>query len=152
MRFGVKVANAEAADRILRACDLGQLRRHTWGNQDIGEPAWEGCLLGAAVPGAISVEDISEAGLMPFWMAELTIKLFDELSMANLEVIGRKYAELIRIWDILTESDWEAIRSNWRFYAVKDHPGNDWDLAFTQFSGLLRIIEKQIGVCNENFA
>lgn len=104
----IQITHAEAATRIKTFAHEGRLVVGQWHNID-KQGREVACLLGAIHLGINSV-DACPADLMPRWMAELTVVLFDKAGrVANAE-ISKRYAAALRVWGGLSKADWAAIK------------------------------------------
>ena len=103
----VEITHADASANILRFCAEKRLTQGQW-----HEKAEDGrdiaCLLGSIDPSVKMPEDCN-GDLMPLWLAQLTVVLFDHLSVDNIYPIAHRYGELVARWHILTDTDWNSI-------------------------------------------
>jgi hypothetical protein len=100
------VLNATAADNIISYLRDGRLVQNTWTREDQGPHV--ACLLGAA--GNYQSTQDCPATLMPRWLAECTVTLYDGLPQedANGDLV-RRYADMMRRWHVLTPDRWDNV-------------------------------------------
>ncbi len=101
--------NEIASANILTFLDEGRLIQRSWHAERKGKEM--ACLLGAA-GGYKSIEDCP-AELMPRWLAECTVALFDGLSQQMVAPITRRYGKLVARWSVLTPDAWNAVLTRW---------------------------------------
>jgi hypothetical protein len=101
-----RVLNATAADNIISYLRDGRLVQNTWTREDQGPHV--ACLLGAA--GNYQSTQDCPATLMPRWLAECTVTLYDGLPQedANGDLV-RRYADMMRRWHVLTPDRWDNV-------------------------------------------
>ena len=98
-----------ASRNILTFLSEGRLVQRAWhASRDGKEMA---CLLGAAA--GISAAVDCPAELMPRWMAECTVTLFDGVSSEDMPEIARRYGNLVGRWSLLTADAWDNVLSRW---------------------------------------
>jgi hypothetical protein len=147
--------NEQASNNILMFTREGRLIQGKWHGRarDGRELA---CLLGAIDPSITSAEECN-AELMPIWLAELTVTLFDCIENKEITKIAMRYSELIRQWRRLDESAWRRILNQF-LACMLDHAVNlapdgcskyeSWakvELACNQYKeALLRDDEKEL--------
>ena len=114
----LKITNTEASARILTFANEGRLVQSKWHGmlEDGRELA---CLLGSLDP---SVKEASQCNgdLMPLWMAELTVTLFDGIPPSEIVAIGKRYGALIARWDKLTAAQWSGILTAFLVRVIDD--------------------------------
>jgi hypothetical protein len=100
------VLNATAADNIISYLRDGRLVQNAWTREDQGHHV--ACLLGAA--GNYQSTQDCPATLMPRWLAECTVTLYDGLPQedANGDLV-RRYADMMRRWHVLTPDRWDNV-------------------------------------------
>ena len=124
----ITITNEEAASNILAAVEAGTLVQGKWhGNGDDGRAI--ACLLGAIDPKVNKPADCN-GELMPMWLAELTPALFDGISFSEINMIARRYGQLVARWHILQEPNWQVILRNFLVRTIDDavdaaRPGNE---------------------------
>jgi hypothetical protein len=98
--------NATAADNIISYLRDGRLVQNAWTREDQGHHV--ACLLGAA--GNYHSTQDCPATLMPRWLAECTVTLYDGLPQedANGDLV-RRYADMMRRWHVLTPDRWDNV-------------------------------------------
>ena len=99
----------QASLNILAYHKEGRLIPGKWSKEESGRHL--GCLLHAAA-GVKSVETCP-ADLMPRWMAEVTIRLYDRVATADRPGIELRYADLIGRWESFTPSNWDHVLRRW---------------------------------------
>ncbi len=101
--------NETASLNILSYLNEGRLVQRSWSREQDGKHL--GCLLHAAG----GYNDVSEcpAQLMPRWVAECTITMFDKLQAGDVPAIARRYASAIGKWDTVTPEAWDNILRRW---------------------------------------
>jgi hypothetical protein len=99
----------QASLNILSYIDEGRLIRGAWSKEREGKHL--GCLLHAT--GGYEKVAACPAELMPRWMAETTIKLFDGLPDDAVVDISKRYADLIGRWNRFTPSNWDHVLRRW---------------------------------------
>ena len=99
----------QASRNILSYIGEGRLIRGAWSKEREGKHL--GCLLHAA--GGYSSVEACPAELMPRWMAETTIKLFDGLPDDAVPDISKRYADLIGRWNRFTPTNWDHVLRRW---------------------------------------
>ncbi len=104
----IEITNAQASERILNAVAEETLIQEEWSREEDGR--WYACLLGSMEPGVIDCVDQCNGKLMPLWMAEVTVTLFDGIAEDAIYPIARRYGRLVGIWDRLWEEMWERVR------------------------------------------
>src|SRR5215469_8482524 len=98
------ITHAEASRNILAFASEGRLVQNEWhGRTEDGRET--ACLLGAIHPSVTSSRECN-AALMPRWLAEITLALFDCISGAAIVPLATRYGELIGRWHSLTDADW----------------------------------------------
>ena len=103
----VEITHADASANILRFCAEKRLTQGQW--HEKGKDGRDiACLLGSIDPSVKMPEDCN-GDLMPLWLAQLTVVLFDHLSVDNIYPIALRYGELVARWHILTDTDWNSI-------------------------------------------
>ena len=103
----VEITHADASANILRFCAEKRLTQGQW--HEKGKDGRDiACLLGSIDPSVKMPEDCN-GDLMPLWLAQLTVVLFDYLSVDNIYPIAHRYGELVARWHILTDTDWNSI-------------------------------------------
>lgn len=142
------ITNVNASANILAACARGALIQQAWHGSD--ETA---CLLGSMHPSINSTGDCNR--LMPWWLPEASLTMFDGIATKHVLSVARWYGELVGRWHVLTERQWDLImtrlltycidlavsaaRSSWKYQHVIENAcsqcraavvsGNDSDLA-----------------------
>jgi hypothetical protein len=101
--------NAEASQNILTYIDEGRLVRKVWSKEQEGRKL--GCLL-HAIGGYNSTKECP-ASLMPAWMAECTVTLFDGLADDDFIQVSRRYSDLIKQWGAITKDGWNNVLARW---------------------------------------
>lgn len=103
----LNITHSEASANILKACDAGALVQGKWHGRD-KEGREIACLLGAIHPSVTSPAECN-GSLMPMWLAELTLVLFDGIEAEHVIPIARRYGELVGDWHVLSPEQWSAI-------------------------------------------
>ncbi len=98
-----------ASRNIFAFLEEGRLIQKSWHTKRDGKEM--ACLLGAA--GGYSATKECPAELMPAWLAECTVTLFDGLGGADFIPVSRRYADLIGRWSVLSPDAWNAVLSRW---------------------------------------
>ena len=112
------ITNEQASTRLIQFANEGRLitgKFHGAG-ADGREVA---CLLGSFDP---SVEQASDcnADLMPLWMAETTVVLFDKLPTDAITPIGLRYGGLVARWHTVKPAQWDTILTKFLIRCVDD--------------------------------
>jgi hypothetical protein len=101
--------HAEASQNILTYINEGRLVQRVWSKEEKGREI--GCLL-HAIGGYNSTKECP-ASLMPAWMAECTVTLFDGLADGDFIPISRRYSDLIGNWGVITKDGWNNVLARW---------------------------------------
>ncbi|MDR3513745.1 MAG: hypothetical protein P4L73_19080, partial [Caulobacteraceae bacterium] len=102
------VTNEMAANNILAFAREGRLKQSNW--HDRGADGQEiACLLGAIHPD-INSTTACPAALMPRWLANLTVRLFDGVPTDRVTHYGEAYAQRINRWGVFDVAAWERVR------------------------------------------
>jgi hypothetical protein len=93
--MSITITREDAALRMLDFANEGRLIQRHWheAREDGRELA---CLLGAIHPDVTGPSDCP-ASVMPNWMAELLLTLFDGVSMDKATNYGRRFSEALRV-------------------------------------------------------
>jgi hypothetical protein len=102
-----RTARAEAANNIERFARENRLVQNTW-HRTAPDGREIACLLGAIHP-AIDSPHACPATVMPKWLAELTVVLFDKLPRNDIHNRALAYAMSMRTWDKLGKNTWERV-------------------------------------------
>lgn len=105
----MNISHAEASAAILKACDANALIQGKWHTIKNGREI--ACLLGSVHPNINSPSDCN-GDLMPLWMAELTVVLFDGIQTSEIHNTARRYGNLVARWHVLQPSDWNTVLQN----------------------------------------
>ena len=112
------ITHAEASTAILAAVATGTLVQGKW-----HDPGADGrhlaCLLGSIHSEMKEAADCP-ADLMPLWMAELTVTLFDRVPAAEIYRIARRYGGLVARWHALDAAGWDAVLRRFLVRAIDD--------------------------------
>lgn len=111
------LTNADASAAILKACDAGTLVQGAWHERDEGRDL--ACLLGSMHPRVNKATDCN-GDLMPLWMAELTVALFDGLPKESIIDVSRRYGALVARWHVLTPAAWAAVQTRFMIRCIDD--------------------------------
>ena len=111
----INITHAAASAAILRHADEGRLVQGQWHTEKNGRDL--ACLLGAIHPNITSPADCG-ADLMPAWLAELTVVLFDGLPKSEMLHAARRYGELVARWHVLSPAQWDAVLTQFLIYAI----------------------------------
>lgn len=116
--------HAAASAAILAHCNAGTIVQREWHGRDAAgrEVA---CLLGAIDPSVNSTADCN-AELMPMWLAELTLVLFDGLPPKAIYPIARRYGELVGRWHVLSSKDWERVLAGFLCRVIDEASQTYW--------------------------
>src|ERR1700690_1644789 len=95
----------QASENILSFLSDGRLIQQTWSSEREGRHV--ACLLGAA--GGYSSTKECPAELMPGWLAECTVTLFDGLAPEDVAPISKRYGDLIGRWGAIADVGWDDI-------------------------------------------
>lgn len=102
----INITNAQASASILRYVAEERLTQGAWhwvkDGRDIA------CLLGAIHKDVTSPADCN-GDVMPLWLAELTVTLFDGLPEERIYPTAKRYGELVARWGQLTPDQWSGI-------------------------------------------
>jgi hypothetical protein len=105
----MSLKNTEASRNILSYIEDGRLIQKSWYTERDGRVL--GCLLHAA--GDFRSTADCPAELMPSWVAECTVTMFDGLSKEDVVPVSRRYANLIGRWHVLTPDGWNNVLARW---------------------------------------
>ena len=100
------ITPAVASANILAFANEGRLIQGDWHKRSAGREL--ACLLGSIDPKVRTAADCN-ADLMPLWMAEVTIKLFDRLPSADVVPTALRYGALIARWHTLDATAWDGV-------------------------------------------
>src|SRR5262249_39790713 len=101
------ITNTEASANILAACEAHTLVQKHWHTRaDDGREL--ACLLGSIGPGVNSASDCN-AELMPLWLAEITVSLFDGISENAIYPMAQRFGVLVGRWHVLTPEHWDRV-------------------------------------------
>lgn len=114
----MKITNAEFGSNIVAAAKAGTLVQGRW-HDTRHDGVKVACLLGSGHESIRCAKDCN-ANLMPLWMAELTVALFDGIAAADVATIGERYGSLVQRWDVLTHGAWDDILTNFLVRTIED--------------------------------
>jgi len=92
-----------ASRNILTFLEEGRLVQKTW--DDDREGRHVACLLGAS--GGFKSTDECPASLMPRWLADCTVTLFDGLAPADVGPVAKRYGVLVGKWSVISPAGWD---------------------------------------------
>ena len=114
----MQITHASASAAILRAADENRLVQGQW--HTTGERGRHmACLLGSIAPSVNSAADCN-GDLMPLWMAELTVTLFDGMPTDQIVPIAYRYGGLVARWHTLTEAQWHGVLMRFLIRCIDD--------------------------------
>ena len=113
----LKLTNADASAAILRAVDEGTLVQGKWHHKHEGREV--ACLLGSMDPRVNSAADCN-GDLMPLWMAEVTVTLFDRISQDQIAPIAKRYGAAVAGWHVLTDEQWKSTLTRFLIRTIDD--------------------------------
>jgi hypothetical protein len=111
------ITNIEASQRVLAHLHEGRLVQGTFHIERDGREL--ACLLGAIAPG---INDTSKcpAGVMPAWMAQLTIPMFDWQTEADALAWAARFGAQMSKWHVLDFVAWDRVRDAFCATCVAD--------------------------------
>jgi hypothetical protein len=111
------IDNITASQRILAHLHEGRLVQGTFHIERDGREL--ACLLGAIAPG---INDTSKcpASVMPSWLAQLTIPMFDWQSKADALSWAARFGAQMGRWHVLDSAAWERVRAAFCSACVAD--------------------------------
>jgi hypothetical protein len=98
-----------ASRNILTFLEEGRLVQKTWDDEREGRHV--ACLLGAA--GGFKSTSECPASIMPRWLAECTVTLFDGLAPADVAPVAKHYGALIGKWSVISPAGWDDVLGRW---------------------------------------
>jgi len=111
------IPHATASANILRHVETGTLIQGGWHRRRGGVEL--ACLLGSIDPSVKTTQDCN-AELMPLWLAETSLVLFDGLPRGSIGPVARRYGTLIAQWHVLVPIRWDAILMRFLIRAIDD--------------------------------
>ena len=111
------IPHATASANILRHVETGTLIQGAWHRRRGGVEL--ACLLGSIDPSVKTTQDCN-AELMPLWLAETSLVLFDGLPRGSIGPVARRYGTLIAQWHVLVPIRWDAILMRFLIRAIDD--------------------------------
>jgi hypothetical protein len=111
------IDNVQASQRILAHLHEGRLVQGTFHIERDGREL--ACLLGAIAPG---INDTSKcpAGVMPAWLAQLTIPMFDWQTEADALAWAARFGAQMSKWHVLDSVAWDRVRDAFCATCVAD--------------------------------
>jgi hypothetical protein len=111
------IDNITASQRILAHLHEGRLVQGTWHDEKDGREF--ACLLGAISPHIESLRHCP-ASVMPHWLSQLTVSLFDGQDMAAAMTWAGRFAEQMQRWHVLGDSSWSRVWESFCLECVAD--------------------------------
>ena len=114
----LNITHADASANILWFASKGRLIQGHWQWLD-HDGRRVACLLGSMHQRVKSAADCN-GELMPLWMAEVTVMLFDRLAYDDLTPIALRYGALIARWDSISADGWNSIMRAFLIRCIDD--------------------------------
>jgi len=111
-----QITSQEAASRILSFLKDGRLVQGTWHRQDGAREL--ACMIGAIDPKITGAEQCP-AGVMPQWLAYVTVLLFDGQSKTDAMAWAERYAGLMSRWHVLEPDAWQRAEVRFKIACVR---------------------------------
>jgi hypothetical protein len=111
------ITNIEASQRILAHLHEGRLVQGSWHTEKGGREF--ACLLGAISPHIESPRHCP-ASVMPHWLSQFTVSLFDGQDMAAAMTWAGRFAEQMQRWHVLGDSSWSRVWESFCLECVAD--------------------------------
>ena len=105
--------------RLITTIREGRLSQTTWGKDADGQRLV--CLLSAISPEVSEARTAAAcpAGVMPAWLAHLTVSMFDGVAPTDAVPLAMRYAEVLRRWHVLTPERWARLDYEVKSLAVR---------------------------------
>ena len=111
-----QITSQEAASRILSFLKDGRLVQGAWHRQDGAREL--ACMIGAIDPKITGAEQCP-AGVMPQWLAYVTVSLFDGQSKTDAMAWAERYAGLMSRWHVLEPDAWQRAEVRFKITCVR---------------------------------
>ena len=110
------ITSQEAAHRILSFLKDGRLVQGAWHRQEGAREL--ACMIGAIDPAITSAEQCP-SGVMPQWLAYVTVSLFDGQSKMDAMAWAERYAGLMSRWHVLEPDAWQRAEVRFKIVCVR---------------------------------
>lgn len=111
-----QITSQEAASRILSFLKDGRLVQGAWHHQDGAREL--ACMIGAIDPKITGAEQCP-AGVMPQWLAYVTVSLFDGQGKTDAMAWAERYAGLMSRWHVLEPDAWQRVDVRFKIACVR---------------------------------